>query len=84
MQEKRSKDQIKTQILTLMPERQRKQTRIVYQVNLNFRTVEPYLDLLLEKGLLEVIPGAYIMYKTTEKGEGALESHRAIEMSQTW
>lgn len=52
-----------------MPGRQRKQTRIVYQVNLNFRTVEPYLDLPLEKGLLEVIPGAYIMHKTTEKGK---------------
>jgi predicted transcriptional regulator len=54
-------------------------TRIVYQVGLNFHTVEPYLDLLLEKGLLEAIPGVYIMYKTTEKGEGALESHKAIE-----
>ena len=79
MQEKRSSDQIKAQILALCQGDSANKTRIVYQVGLNFHTVEPYLDLLLEKGLLEAIPGAYIMYKTTEKGEGALESHKAIE-----
>jgi predicted transcriptional regulator len=46
---------------------------------LNFKTVKGYLDLLLEKGLLEAIPGERVLYKTTEKGELALESHRAIE-----
>jgi len=79
MQEKRSRDQIKAQILALCQEDDTSKTRIVYQVNLNFRTVETYLDLLLEKGLLEAIPGRCIVYKTTEKGEGALESHRAVE-----
>ena len=79
MQEKRNRDQIKAQILALCQEDGANKTRIVYQVGLNFKTVNGYLDLLLEKGLLEDIPGKPIMYKTTEKGEGALESHKAIE-----
>ena len=78
MQEKRSRDQIKAQILALCQEGTSK-TRIVYQVNLNFKTVKEYLDLLLEKGLLEAIPGGRVMYKTTEKGERALASHMAVE-----
>jgi predicted transcriptional regulator len=79
MLQKRNKDQIKSQILALCQEDGANKTRIVYQVGLNFKTVKGYLDLLLEKGLLEAIPGEHIMYKTTEKGEGALESHKAIE-----
>ena len=67
------------QILSLCQGNGAGKTRIVYQVNLNFKTVREHLDLLLEKGLLEAIPGESIMYKTTEKGEGALESHKAIE-----
>ena len=78
MQEKRSRDQIKAQILALCQEGTSK-TRIVYQVNLNFKTVKGFLDLLLENGLLEAIPGEHIMYKTTEKGERALNSHKAVE-----
>jgi len=79
MLQKRNKDQIKSQILALCQEDGANKTRIVYQVGLNFKTVKGYLDLLLEKGLLEAIPGERIMYKTTEKGERALESHKAIE-----
>jgi predicted transcriptional regulator len=79
MQEKRSRDQIKAEILALCQEDCASKTRIVYQVNLNFKTVREHLDLLLEKGLLEAIPGEHIMYKTTSAGEQALEHHRAIE-----
>jgi predicted transcriptional regulator len=79
MQEKRSRDQIRAQILALCQGDGASKTRTVYQVNLNFKTVKEHLDLLLEKGLLEAIPGERILYKTTEKGEGALESHRVIE-----
>jgi predicted transcriptional regulator len=79
MTQKRSRDQIIARILAFCQEDNANKTRIVYRVGLNFRTVEPYLDLLLEKGLLEAIPGKPIMYKTTEKGEGALESHRVVE-----
>jgi predicted transcriptional regulator len=79
MQEKRNRDQIKAEILALCQEDGASKTRIVYQTNLNFKTAKGHLDLLLEKGLLEVIPGENIVYKTTEKGAQALESHRAIE-----
>jgi predicted transcriptional regulator len=72
-------DQIKSQILALCQEDATSKTRIVYQTNLNFKTAKEHLDLLLEKGLLEAIPGERIMYKTTKKGERALESHKAIE-----
>ncbi len=79
MPSKRSRDQIITQILALCQEDGASKTRIVYQVNLNFKTVKEYLDLLLEKGLIEAISGGHITYKTTEKGERALEFHRAVE-----
>ena len=79
MQEKRNRDQIKAQILSLCQEDGTSKTQIVYQVNLNFKTVREHLDLLLDKGLLEAIPGGHIMYKTTSAGERALEHHRAIE-----
>ena len=71
--EKRRKDQILSQILILCREDVSK-TRIVYQVNLNFKTVNRYLDSLLEKGLLEAIPGdRNPTYRTTPAGEEALE-----------
>ncbi len=79
MQEKRSRDQIKSQILALCQGDGVVKTQIVYQVNMNFKTVKGYLDLLLEKGLLEAIEGDRTIYKTTPEGERALESHRAIE-----
>jgi predicted transcriptional regulator len=79
MQEKRSRDQIKAEILALCQEDATSKTRIVYQVNLNFKTVREHLDLLIEKGLIEVVPGQHPMYKTTSAGESVLEHHRAIE-----
>ena len=79
MLQKRNNDQIKSQILVVCQGDGANKTRIVYQAGLNFKTAKGYLELLLEKGLLEAIPGERIMYKTTEKGEGALERHRAIE-----
>jgi predicted transcriptional regulator len=75
---KRSKDQIIAQILTTCREGASK-TKVVYQVNLNFKTINPHLYLLIEKGLLEVIQGKFILYKTTTKGERALECLREIE-----
>lgn len=79
MQGKRNIDQINAQILALCQGDGVSKTKIVYQVNLNFKTAKGYLDLLLEKGLIEAVPGEHIMYKTTEKGELALEHHKAIE-----
>jgi predicted transcriptional regulator len=78
MPRKRSKDQIVAQILVTCKDGANK-TRVVYQANLNFRSVNSYLDLLQEKGLLETLPGPCVMYKTTPKGEKALESLAVIE-----
>ncbi len=64
---KRSKYVIISQILKIC-EGGANKTRIVYQANLNFRTVLPYLDLLIKNGLLEVTQGKSILYKTTDKG----------------
>jgi len=79
MSQKRSKDQIIAQILSLCREDGAGKTRIVYQVNLNFHTVEPHLDLLQKKGLLDEVPGEQVIYKTTAKGEQALEHLREVE-----
>ena len=43
-------------------------TKIVYQANLNFRTVNPYLDLLETNGLIQVTGSGHKLYKTTSKG----------------
>jgi len=53
-------------------------TRIVYQVNLNFRTVNPYLNLLEEKGLIQVMDDEVTLYKTTSKGLDLIENFSNI------
>jgi predicted transcriptional regulator len=79
MPTKRSKEQIITQILDLCQGGDAGKTKIVYQVNLNFQTVNNHLDLLLKKGFLETIQGEKILYRTTPRGEEALESLRIIK-----
>jgi predicted transcriptional regulator len=74
---KRSKEDIIENILELCIEPASK-TRIVYQVNLNFRTINPHLDRLLDAGLLEAFGDTQIMYKTTPKGMEALQHIRAL------
>ncbi len=49
---KRGKDDVIGAILDLCQEPSSK-TRIVYQINLNFKTVKPYLDILVVSGCLE-------------------------------
>ena len=79
MPPKRSKDQINAQILSLCHGDGAIKTKIVYQVGLNFRTILPYLTLLTEKSLLEVIQNDRPIYKTTEKGEKAMRCLTRIE-----
>jgi predicted transcriptional regulator len=76
---KRSKDQIIANILSICQGAGASKTRIVYQVNMNFHTIEPHLDLLIEKALIDVVPGTHVLYKTTSKGERALDCLREIE-----
>lgn len=53
-------------------------TRIVYQANLNFRTVNPYLSFLIEKGLIEVRHDGRL-YKISDTGVNMLEKFKNIE-----
>jgi predicted transcriptional regulator len=79
MTKQRSKSQIIAQILDLCQGDGASKTMIVYQVNLNFRTVMTYLNLLLKKDLLETIKGDRPIYKTTPAGGRALETLRSAE-----
>lgn len=48
-------------------------TRIVYQCNLNFTTVNPYLDLLIGRGLIAASSGQRPIFKTTASGLELME-----------
>jgi predicted transcriptional regulator len=74
---KRSKDVIISQILDICLPGASK-TKIVYQANLNFRTVNPYLDFLIKNDLIRVNEGRAILYETTPKGVRLLESIKQI------
>ncbi len=75
---KRSRQEIFSQILDICLTGANK-TKIVYQANLNFRTVNPYLDILIKnQHLIETGQGAQILYKTTSKGTYLLESINKI------
>jgi predicted transcriptional regulator len=75
---KRSKDMIISQILDICVDGASK-TRIVYQANLNFRTVNPYIALLTKNGLLEISNAPAITYKTTQKGMKMLKDFKSIQ-----
>lgn len=53
-------------------------TKIVYQANLNFRTVNPYISLLVKNNLLTVKPGKNVMYETTDRGIKLLDEFEQI------
>lgn len=74
---KRSKQEIIAKILEVCLEKASK-TKIVYQANLNFRTINPYLDILRKNNLIEVSIGEQKLYKTTQKGADLLESIKKI------
>jgi len=74
---KRSRHKIISQILDICVSGASK-TRIVYQANLNFRTVNPYIDLLMKNDLLKVKQGQTVLYETTERGINLLENFKQI------
>lgn len=74
---KRSRQEIISQILEICMKGASK-TKIVYQANLNFKTVNPYLDLLIKNDLIQVNEGRAILYDTTPKGIRLLESIKRI------
>ena len=53
-------------------------TRIVYQANLNFRTINPYLDLLTRNGLIDVKKKQTLIYETTPRGLDLLDNFKRI------
>ena len=79
---KRSKYVIVSQILDICKGGANK-TKIVYQANLNFRTIIPYIDLLIKKELLEVKQGKTVLYETTDKGISWLENFERISSNLT-
>ena len=62
-----------SQILSICKEGANK-TRVVYQANLNFKTANSFLELLIKNDLLEVKRRRYLTYETTKKGESLLAS----------
>ena len=75
---KRSRDAIISQILDICAKGASK-TRIVYQANLNFRTINPYLDLLTKNGLINVKKEQTIIYETTPRGLDLLDNFKQIQ-----
>lgn len=74
---KRSKHTIVSEILGICMKGASK-TRIVYQANLNFRTVNPYINLLIKNNLIKIRPGPLILYETTERGATLLDDFKHI------
>ena len=74
---RRSREEIVSQILDVCLNGANK-TRIVYQANLNFRTINPYLDLLIEKNLIKVSQGQMLRYETTPQGIDMLEDIKGV------
>lgn len=75
---KRSREEILAQILDTC-EKSASKTRIVYQANLNSKTVKPYLETLIGSKLIEVSPGKNVLYETTQKGANLLESMNRVK-----
>jgi len=75
----RSRHEIISQILNACKKGASK-TRIIYQANLNFNTVNPYLDLLIKNKLIEKKTGRSIFYETTERGNDLSESLEQLKI----
>ena len=74
---KRSQQEIISQILEICMNGA-SNTQIVYQANLKFKTVNPYLDLLIKNEMIQVNEGRAIHYENTPKGIKLLESIKRI------
>jgi predicted transcriptional regulator len=75
---KRNKYEIVREILELCKDPASK-TRIVYQCNLNFRTINPHLERLTQTELLEASGDSSVTYRTTAKGLEALKHMNALK-----
>jgi len=76
---KRSRDEIISIILDTCTGGANK-TKIVYQANLNFRTVNPYLELLTRNGMIDTKEERnLVVYATTTKGLALLDNFKQIQ-----
>jgi len=75
---KRNKNMIISEILNICLDGASK-TKIVYQANLNFRTVNPYLKLLIKNELILTKNGPRLLYETTNKGKVLLDNYNRIK-----
>ena len=78
MGRKRYKDQILCKILQVCGGVASK-TQIVYNCNLNFHTVVPYLELLIKNSLVVRVDGEVVRYQTTPKCADALWHFQELE-----
>jgi len=78
MRERRSRDRIILEILTLCSEG-KNVTGIVYGANTNFTTIRAYLDLMIENDLIESLQGSPKLYKTTHKGLAMKERLKTLQ-----
>jgi predicted transcriptional regulator len=78
MKMKRSRHLIISKILDICKNGSNK-TRIVYQANLNFKTVDPYINLLIKNNLLAIKQGKTVLYETTECGKILLDDFKKID-----
>ena len=53
-------------------------TIVVYKSNLNFRTVNPYLEALTKRGFIAVIEGPPRKYQITDRGKELLSGLQEI------
>jgi predicted transcriptional regulator len=78
MSDRRSKDRIILEILTICIEGENI-TKIVYTANTNFTTVRAYLDLLIRKGLIIAEDGSPKLYKTTKRGMAMVDRLQMLQ-----
>jgi len=78
MRERRSKDRIILEILSICKEGENI-TKIVYTANTNFTTIRAYLDLLIRNGMIETVDGSPVLYKTTEKGLSIIDRLQMLQ-----
>ena len=77
---KRSRDIIISKILDICTDGAHK-TKIVYQANLNFRTVNPYLELLIKNGMINAQEERnLVVYETTIRGLALLDNYKQIQV----
>jgi predicted transcriptional regulator len=75
---KRNDLQIQAELLDIARSGSKK-TRLVYQGNLNFRIIMPYLERMIDAGLMILLDG---LYYTTEKGHKWVEAFKELMLLQ--